>query len=103
MDNQMVWSVYNLIRTVPGGVVEVVCCRVSLTEGQYSSVTEFSQRVPFKDPSDPGFIPFDQLTEEETIQWVQDKLGPIRVDAIQKGLQQDINRQKVPTAQGVPW
>jgi len=103
MDNQMVWSVFNLVRTVPDGVVETVCCRVSLNEGQYKSVVEFSQRVPFKDPSEPGFIPFDQLTEEETIQWVKDKLGPIRVDAIQKGLKQDIDRKKVQIVQGVPW
>ena len=103
MDNQMVWNVYNLIRTVPAGVVESVCCRVSMTDLQHTAVAEFVQKVPFKSPDDPTFIPFDQLTEAETIQWVQDVLGPVRLAQIQRGLEQDLAQQMVKTAQGVPW
>ena len=51
----------------------------------------------------PGFIPFDQLTEAETIAWVQEQLGPEKINAIRIGFLQSIARQKVQTAQGVPW
>lgn len=99
----MQWNVFNMVRTVPEGVVEVVSCTVSKTEGPYSALTRINQKVPYKSPSDPDFIPFDQLTEEETIHWVQEQLGPFRIDQIDKGLQQTIDQQKVQTAQGVPW
>jgi hypothetical protein len=99
----MQWTVFNMIRTVPEGVVELVCCTVSKTEGQYSALTRLNQKVPYKSPSDSGFIPFDQLTQQEVIDWVKEQLGPFKIDQIDKGLQQTINNQKVQTAQGLPW
>jgi hypothetical protein len=103
MDNQMTWNVYNLVRTVPDGVVVMVCCTVSMVDGQYKASGNVDQKVPYKSPSDPGFIPFDQLTEAETIEWVQQQLGPEKINAMRVGLLQSIARQQVQTAQGVPW
>jgi hypothetical protein len=103
MDNQMIWNVYNLVRTVPEGVVIMVCCTVSMIDGPYKASGNVDQKVPYKSPSDPGFIPFDQLTEAETIAWVQEQLGPEQLNGMQRGLQQSIDRQKIPTANGVPW
>jgi hypothetical protein len=103
MDNQMIWNVYNLVRTVPEGVVVMVCCTVSMVDGKCKAGGNINQKVPYKSPSDPGFIPFDQLTEAETIAWVQEQLGPKRIAEIHRGLIQTIAKQKIPTAQGVPW
>jgi hypothetical protein len=99
----MQWSVFNLVRILPSNVVEMVCCNVSLTEGQYTASDKIYQRVPYKSPSDPGFIPFDQLTEAETIEWVKQQLGQFGIDQIERGLQQNILAQQVKTANGVPW
>ena len=103
MDNQMVWSITDLIRTVPDGVITTVCCKVSMTDGSYKAHINIYQKVPYKSPSDPSFIPFDQLTEAETIEWVQSKTSPERMNQIEQGLKQNIATQKVKTAQGVPW
>ena len=103
MANALIWNVYNLIRTVPGNVVVMVCCTASLIDGQYQASGNVDQKVPYKDPLDPDFIPFDQLTEAETIAWVQQQLGPEQITAMQKGLQQSIDQQKITTANGVPW
>jgi hypothetical protein len=103
MDNQMIWTVYNLVRTVPEGVVITVCCRVSMVDGPHKALGNIDQNVPYKSPSDPGFIPFDQLTEAETIQWVQEQLGPEQIANMQRQLQMVLDEQKVQTAQGVPW
>lgn len=103
MDNQMVWSVYNLIRTVPDGVVTMVYCKVSMTDGQYTANIDIYQKVPYKSPSDPSFIPFDQLTEAETIAWVQSKQTPDRLNQIEQGLKQNIAQQKIQTTDGLPW
>jgi hypothetical protein len=97
------WNVYNLIRTVPEGVVERVACRITMIDGIYNADTEITQRVPYSSPDSPGFIPFDQLTEAETIGWVQNCLGPARITDIERSLQESIDKQKAPLAQGVPW
>ena len=55
----MQWSVFNLVRILPGNVVETVCCNVSLTEGQYTASDKLYQHVPYKSPDSPDFIPFD--------------------------------------------
>lgn len=99
----MEWTVFNLVRVVPDNVVELVCCTVSLTEGEHTVTDKVYQRVPYKSPADPGFIPFEQLTEQQTIQWVQEQLGPERLSQIEKGLQQTINEQKKQTVEGLPW
>ena len=103
MDNQMIWNVYNLVRTVPDGVVTMVYCKVSMTDGQYKAHIDIYQNVPYKSPSDPSFIPFDQLTEAETVEWVQSEQTPEQIHQLEQGLKQNIAAQKVKTAQGVPW
>jgi hypothetical protein len=103
MANDLIWNVYNLIRTVPDGVVTKVCCTVSMVDGKYSSSGDVSQKVPYKSPSDPDFIPFDQLTEAEVVQWVQQQLGQNRITQIERGLAQAIAKQKIQTTSGLPW
>jgi hypothetical protein len=47
------------------------------------------------------FIAYDLLTEAQVIVWVKDKLD---VEAIEAGLQAQIDAKKAPTtATGVPW
>ena len=56
------------------------------------------------DPSDPGFIPYDQLTEAICIGWVQDALGEETVESMEAGLSAALDEKENPTeAQGVPW
>jgi len=51
------------------------------------------------------FIPFDQITEDQVIQWTQDALGEFRVTAMQEEVQQQIDAQKIPPPQNepLPW
>lgn len=97
------WNIDNLVRTVPDNVVTTVCCVVTMTEDGYTEKTVFAQPVPYKDPTDPSFVPFDNLNEGQVVQWVQERLGPVRIAQIEKGLEQNINKQKVQTAEGLPW
>lgn len=103
MANQLVWDVYNLVRTVPEGVVIEVCCNVLLSDEENTVSGNVNQKVPYKSPSDPGFIPFDQLTEAETVQWVQEQLGPEQISGMQRMMQQELDIRRIKTANGVPW
>jgi hypothetical protein len=97
------WNVINLLRTVPDNVVQTVECSVSLSNGTDSVTTVMSVNVPYKAPSDPSFVPFDQLTESQTIQWVQNKLGDVRVAQIEKGLEQSLTEKAKQVEKGLPW
>ena len=103
MDNSLIWSVYNLVRTVPEGIVTTVNCEVFMVDGKHKVGANVNQDVPFKSPTDPGFIPFDQLTEAETIAWVQEQLGPEKIANMQRAFRMSLDIKKIPTAQGVPW
>jgi hypothetical protein len=60
--------------------------------------------VPAKDPSDPTFIAFASLTEEQVKQWVITTMGEEQVAALQTNLNKQIESQKHPvTATGLPW
>ena len=52
-----------------------------------------------------NLIPYDQLTEEEVVSWVQDKLGGAsKVAEIQAALEARIQEQIHPSsASGLPW
>lgn len=54
-------------------------------------------------PADPAnFTPFDQITQEQAIQWTQAALGADRVAAMEAEVQAQIDAQKVPEPQPAP-
>ena len=53
------------------------------------------------DPTAEGFVPFDQLTEANVLEWVQ---GAVDVEAIESQLAAQIEQQKEPPiVTGLPW
>jgi hypothetical protein len=91
-------------RELPSGVVNTIHWTATQTDGDYTASAYGSLGVPAKDPSDPTFIPFDSLTEEQVKQWVLDTMGEEQVEALQANLDGQIEAQKNPTsASGLPW
>jgi hypothetical protein len=91
-------------RTIPSGVVQTIHWVASQTDGDFTASAYGSLGVPAKDPSDPTFIPFDELTEDEVKQWVLDTMGEEQVIALQANINKQIEEQKQPvTARGLPW
>ncbi len=100
----MIWSISSLDRTLPDGMVFTAHWRVSDTQDGFSASTYGTISFPAKDPKDPDFIPYDQLTEAQVIQWVKDEMGANQVSAYEAAVQGQIDAQKNPTsASGVPW
>ena len=49
-------------------------------------------------------IPYSDLTKEQVVGWVKDKLGTEQVEAIEAALQAQLDEQHSPSrASGVPW
>jgi hypothetical protein len=97
-------QIAQLDRTLPDNVVNTVHWQATQTDGDFTASAYGSLGVPAKDPSDPTFIPFDQLTEAEVKQWVLTTMGEEQVEALQANLDGQIEAQKHPTsASGLPW
>ena len=100
----MNWTISELNRTLPDGMVYTAHWRVSDTDGNASGSVYGTISFPAKDPSDPSFIPYDQLTEAQVLQWVFDAMGADTVAAHEANVAAQIAAQKNPTnAAGVPW
>lgn len=54
-------------------------------------------------PANPGnFTPFDQITQEQAVEWTQAALGPERVAAMENEVDVLIAQAEVPTPQPAP-
>jgi hypothetical protein len=100
----MKWSISSLDRALPDGVVTTAHWRVSKTDGAASGSVYGTISLPHKDHDAPDFIPYDQLTEAQVIQWVKDEMGANQVAAYEAAVQWQIDAQIKPThASGLPW
>lgn len=60
--------------------------------------------LPEKDPSDPSFIPFDSLTEEVVLGWLQEAMGDETVAKLEAELEARLNELINPVVgTGLPW
>lgn len=60
------------------------------------------------DVNDPNFIPYENLTEEIVLNWIQSELGQDKIDEIQTAVEdrirERIEREKNPPfKRGLPW
>ena len=108
MATTFTWKIANLEREVADGFVYV---------GHYTLVGISDQEDPEGNPYNSGaygsvgfqrpddLIPFDELTEEQVVGWVQEALGgDEKVAEIEAALQARIDQLITPTTEsGVPW
>ena len=110
MADTYTWSVNTLDRELPVGVVYTVHWSLAASRanpdpsGEAYTAGSYGSQGFTADPSDPGFIPYDQLTEAVCIGWVQNALGAETVTSMEDGLSANLDEQETPThAAGVPW
>jgi hypothetical protein len=94
------WKVVDMERNTADGGVTVVHWDVTEVDGDYSARVYGSVGLEY-DASDPAFIPYDQLTENDVIVWVWTQVNKIETET---NLANDIAAQKNPTKEsGTPW
>jgi len=100
MSTTYTWHIANMERETQDGFVFTVHWTVDANDGTYSAGAYGS--VGFERHED--LIPYNQLTEEIVIGWVQEHFGADKVAEIEAALQQQIDQQRTPTkAAGLPW
>ena len=84
-------------------VVFNVAWRANATDGTYSATAYGTQGVTYTAGS--PFTPYDQLTQDQVIGWVQAAMGQEQVDAIDASLATNIANQVNPpvVTPPLPW
>ena len=94
---EITWTIVELFRETDTGLVVRATWRADAVDGDYSAITGGS--VLFE--REETFIPYEELTQEQVIGWVKDKLD---INDIEANLQSQIDSQKIPPiASGLPW
>ena len=102
MTTTYTWGIANLERETSDGYVFTAHWTLSATDGEHIASSYGS--IGFERPEEEELIPFEDLTEELVISWVQEKLGEESITSMESALQSQIEEQKKPTKEsGVPW
>ena len=84
-------------------VVFNVAWRANATDGTYNATSYGTVGITYVAGS--PYTPYDQLTQDQVVGWVQDALGQEQVDAIDAGLATNIANQVNPptVTPPLPW
>ena len=101
MATTFTWGINTLEREAADGFVFTAHYTVNAEDGTYSSGAYGSISLERGDT----LVPYADLTEDQVIGWVKEKLGgDEKVTEIQAALQAQLDEQHAPTkANGVPW
>ena len=93
------WTINQLDRLTSDGFVVVVHYNVGATDGEYQASTYGT--TSYTQAEGQAFVPYEQLTKEVVVGWVQEALGK---DVVEASLQSQIDAKKAPVQQsGLPW
>lgn len=83
-------------------VVFGVAYTVSASEDDYTASQSYQIPMP---PPEANFTPYNELTQDQVVSWIQGQLGPIGVAAAQDQLAQMIAEQQNPSVvtPPLPW
>ena len=97
-----VWSIIQLDRIASDGGVIVAHWTVTSTEDDYTASAYGTASFAAPDPDAPGFIPYEDLTEDDVLGWVWN--DGVDKDATEAALAANIAEQQNPAVlSGVPW
>jgi hypothetical protein len=96
----MNWTISTLERELSDGFVFTAHWRCTATDGEFSA-TSYGTAGFTQDPEADSFIPYEELTEAQVLEWVWESVDK---DATEAALEAKIEADKNPvTAAGVPW
>lgn len=99
MSTEFNWTINQLDRNTADGFVTTAHYNVNAVDGDFNASTYGT--VSFTQEEGQSMTPFADLTQEQVIGWVQDKLGK---DVVEASLQSRIDEKKNPVQlSGLPW
>jgi hypothetical protein len=99
--NTYFWNINEMDRLTADGFVVTVHYTVTACANVGNYMASTYGTVSYTQQQDANFTPYDQLTKEQVIGWVQTTLGK---DTVEASLAAQIELLKNPvTATGTPW
>jgi hypothetical protein len=93
------WTIQQMERLTSDGFVVTVHYNVSATDDTYQASTYGTTSYTQEEGS--AFLPYEQLTKEVVVGWVQEALGK---EVVEASLQSQLDVLKAPVQQsGLPW
>ena len=99
----LTWAVNNMTRVLDDGFVIVVNWSCTASATGVNGAFYGGQSTYPNNPSEPGFIPYDQLTEAQVLGWVYPGLGDQKAEIEATLTAKDEKQLNPTTANGVPW
>lgn len=98
------WTIERLERRLSSGVVYAAHWTAHMTRSVESGgdlTASLPGSVGFGEPDPDDFIPYEELSKHEVVEWVLDALGEGQIDEICDKLEEQLNAKD--SATGVPW
>jgi hypothetical protein len=93
------WTIQQMERLTSDGFVVTVHYNVSATDDTYQASTYGT--TSYTQTPGETYIPYEDLTQDVVVGWVQEALGK---DTVEASLQGQIDAQKNPVQEsGLPW
>ena len=97
-------TIVQLDRNLPEGLCTTAHWTATKTDGDHTASAYGSIGLPAKDPSDPTFVAYEDITEVQAIAWVEDAMGEEQLTALEANLDGQLAKLANPTtASGTPW
>lgn len=99
----MIWKVEQLecVTSANGPQVFIIHWRINAVDGEYTATVCGAQTIT--EPLGGSFTPYDQITEQQVIDWAKADLGPEKVAAYEAGVLADLDRLKNPPVVVMPF
>ena len=98
------FRIQQLERQVNDGLVITVHWDAIKSADGHTARVYGSYALPAKDPSDSSFIPFDQLTEDVVLGWLEAAMGEETVAQLEASLDSQLDSLINPVVDsGIPW
>lgn len=95
------WGISQVKRTQTAKVVVTVEWFCEAKDGRFHEVRYGEVQLDDKDPNAPDFIPFEQITQQQIMDWVFEKIDKAGIEA---KLTATIDEQKAPAlVSELPW
>jgi hypothetical protein len=93
------WTINQMNRLAADGFVVTVHYNVTATDGDYTASTYGT--VSYTEQPGVTYVPYNELTPEIVVGWVQESLGK---DTVEESLAAQIEAKKNPVQElGLPW
>ena len=98
------WKVKNSKRQAQTGLVTMITMQLVAQQNDVVAEQELDIVLRPKDPSESDFVPFDQLTEDQFIDWAKQSLKPEGVASTEVELNAKLQEKlNPPILDGLPW